>query len=178
MKNTRNIVIIIAILAVHLVFVNTEILIKLIKIITAADKTTLGQNFSAAVFALSYSLITVLIITVYPRVWMFFLSALFDGFAVYLNYAVPTWFATAAAAYLGLYTTLIIIATGFIERQTTIEQEQALFKTRLINYLTEEKRSLQQAIRRIKDPQQKQSKQNRLQQIENQLELIRNSQTL
>ena len=156
MKHSRYITAIVAILALHLVFVNTEILVKLIKVITDTNKLALSQSLSAVVFALSYSLITVLIITVYPRVWMFSLSALFDGFAVYLNYAVPHWFATAAAAYLGLYTTLIIVATGFIERKTTVAAEQNRCLSRLIQSLTDEKRSLQQAIRRIKDPAQRQ----------------------
>ena len=168
MKRIDYIATIIIILALHLLFVNSEIIIKLLDKLSGTLR--LWQKTGAILFALSYSLITVLIIKVYPQVWMFGLTALFDGFAVYLNYAMPGYFALAAAIYLGIYTSLIIIATGFLERQTTTDQTQ----TELIRKLTKQKQSLQQAIRRLKDENQKQEKLKQLKHIQDQLQALTN----
>jgi len=166
---------IVILLALHLLFVNTDIIIKLLKAL--AGELNLLQKSGALLFALSYSLITVLIIKVYPRLWMFGLTAVFDGFAVYLNYGNKPYFTEAAAVYLGLYTTLIILATGFIERsqkQNRKETELNQSRKELIRRLTEERRSIQQSLRRLTDPDRRQERLNQLQQIENQLKQLQN----
>ena len=181
MKHKDYIVLIVAILALHLVFVNSDIIIKLLKSITSTSKLSFLQISGAVIFALSYSLITVLIISVYPKVWMFGLSALFDGFAVFLNYSTVPWFSLAAAIYLGIYTTLIIVATGFIERnffkqeqESNLLEEQKKIIEQTISRLSQEKKRLQLSYNRTQDQNKREQTKNKLLQLENKINQLQN----
>jgi len=184
MKRTDYITAIIIILALHLLFVNTEIIIKLLKAISGSSHLSILQTSGAVIFALSYSLITVLIIKVYPNPLVFSLTALFDGFAVYLNYFIPSFFHIGASLYLGVYTSLIIIATGLLERkenqknelQAKIEQETKQ-KQKLIQELQDKRKRLQLAYNRTQNPDKKEQTKKKLLEIDNQLTLLTNKLT-
>ena len=115
MKRDLIINIILAILAVHLIYSNSSLLIDMHKIIYEVERLTVLQTVEKYLFALSYSLLTVLIIAVYPKAYLFALTGLFDGFGVYLRYNInQSNFLLLASIYFGVYTTLIVISTGLI----------------------------------------------------------------
>ena len=168
--NTRHyLTAIIVLLAMHLLFVNTEIISKLLKALNGLQRLPLVQSLGAALFALSYSLITVLILKVYPRLWLFLLTASFDGFAVYLNYTYKPWFSLAAAVYLGFYTTLIIVATGLIERERVKNEEITGSYEILTANLKRQRQSIRNALNRTKDQTKRERLQIELQRIDDQL---------
>jgi hypothetical protein len=98
-------------LALHLLYTNSDLLALL-------EPNKVQHIWMRWVFAASYSLITVLILNAYPRLWLLLILASFDGFGVYLKYNVyQTYFTPTAAVYFGLYTALIVISSGLASRK-------------------------------------------------------------
>ncbi len=179
--------ILLSFLALHLLYSNVSLLIDLHKVIHNIDKLDQGETISKIFFAFSYSIMTVIIITIYPKRWIILSSGILDGFAVYLKYNInqPN-FMLIASVYFGLYTAFIVIVSGLIsEKQNEKKQNKIPFFDNLENNiipkilnpeieakkneLQAKKRSLINSINATKDELKKKQKQNELQQIENKL---------
>jgi len=103
-------------IALHLVFSNTDLLISAAEMALQSKLNGIEKAFRV-IFSLSYSLITVLVIHLYPRMWMIILLSVFDGFAVYLKYNVfQDNFIVVTSIYFGLYTMVIILAGGLVRK--------------------------------------------------------------
>jgi hypothetical protein len=100
-------------LALHLLYTNSDLLGGL-----DAGSDRVGGMPARVAFAASYSLITVIVLAVYPRLWLVAVLAVFDGFGVYLKYNVfQEYFTPIAALYFGLYTALIVVSSGLAVRE-------------------------------------------------------------
>lgn len=117
-------------LAIHLIYSNYSLLLDISKMIDINQFTSIGLSDSEAnlkakpdlftmisklIFAISYSIITVTLIYLYPRIILIFLVALMDGIGIYLKYNIyQDYFIQLTAVYFGLYTALIVITSGLI----------------------------------------------------------------
>jgi len=118
---------IIAVLALHLLYTNTLLL-------EALNPSMIGWLFTFVIlFATSYASLTAVILDRIPNWWLFIIAAVLDGFGVWLEYshAQNIWI----AFYFALYTGLIVIAIGFMKLSTKKENE-------LVNQLAEKVKNL------------------------------------
>jgi len=105
----------------HLLYTNTILLLDLV---------SAGNLFEQALrilFALSYSLMTVLIIAVYPKWYVYSISAILDGFAVWLKYfefSQESTFVVLASIYFALYTSYIVVISGQIAKQKEKKEKE------------------------------------------------------
>ncbi len=173
MKTQNFLSAILFLLALHLLYSNSLLLQEMVK------STTWTASAFGLLFGLSYSLMTVLIIRVYPRWYVFSLSALLDGIAVWLKYYPFTdqrTFFVLTAVYFSLYTAFIVVISGLIARR------QQMFKSVSsgsngkpnLNDLLEQRRKLKWAIPRTKDQQARQEKIRQLEQIEQLINALQN----
>jgi len=179
--------ILLSFLALHLLYSNVSLLVDLHKVIYDIAKLDLWQKASKILFAFSYSIMTVIIITIYPKRWIILASGLLDGFAVYLKYNIDqTNFLLIASLYFGIYTAFIVIVAGLISNKKNEKKQNKIpffnnLENRIIpkilnpdyeqkqNELKQKKRSLINSINASKDPSLKLQKQNELKQIENEI---------
>ncbi len=159
-KMKKNILtIILILLAIHLLYTNSILLMNFV------EERSVIADALRILFAASYSIITVLIIRVYPVRYVFFISGILDGFSVAIKY-MPVESNTLfllSALYFGIYTMFIVIVAGEItkkneaktkpkgnqkENNERTEQEK---KTIQINELRKEKRAIQNGINRMKN---------------------------
>lgn len=97
-------------LAVHLVYSNADLINSILKMSNVES-----LNYSQYIFAASYSLLTITIMTLYPKLWLICLVAALDGFGIYLKYNVhQSYFVEIGAVYYGIYTAIIVISSGLI----------------------------------------------------------------
>jgi uncharacterized membrane protein YjjP (DUF1212 family) len=109
-KQKLTLMLLIISLAVHLVYSNADLINGILK---ASNIESL--NYSQYVFAASYSLLTITIMALYPKIWLICLVACLDGFGIYLKYNIyQTHFVEIGSVYFGVYTALIVIAAGLI----------------------------------------------------------------
>jgi len=164
---------ILILLALHLLYSNSMLLQEMVK---SANWTT---QVLGLLFGMSYSLMTVLIIRIYPRWYVFSLSALLDGIAVWLKYYPFTdqrTFFVLTAVYFSLYTAFIVVISGLISRRQQMVKsvsQNGNGKTSL-NDLLEQRRKLKWAIPRTKDEQARQEKIRQLEQIEQLINALQN----
>ena len=165
-RNQKLLRIILLLLALHLLYTNTVLLLTLV----SGEAFWLWQALRV-LFALSYSLMTVLVIAVYPRWYVYTLSAVLDGFAVWLKYydfANPQMFTTLASVYFAFYTAFIVVIAGQISRRSTEAEPSAPSdngQTELASLIAERK-SLQRSLARLQDPVRRAEKEKRLAEIE------------
>lgn len=163
MKKTLTIILIL--LAIHLLYTNSILLLRFVE-----HKTAINE-IMRVIFAGSYSIITVLILSIYPKRYVFILAGLLDGFSVALSYDFNT-----IALFFGIYTAFIVIIAGEIKRKNELkttskenQNEPKEDKTKIIEDLRSKKRALQNSINRLKNQDEKITKQNELNQIQLQL---------
>jgi hypothetical protein len=173
----KSTLVILVLLAVHLLYTNTNLLLKLTE-----AQTTINEILRF-VFAGSYSAITVLILSIYPKRHVFVISGLLDGLSVTLNYIpLPVQHIhLIIGLFFGIYTSFIAIIIGEIklseknkqnEKQTT---ENKIILNNEKNELLNKKRSIQNALNRIKNEEKKRLKKQELVEVEYQLkELTKN----
>ena len=175
MKTQRILQIILTILALHLLYSNSALLRQLVH-----SQSTIATVFSV-LFGLSYSLITVLIIAIYPRWYVFTVSGLLDSVAVLLKYypfGNEQLFFVLTAIYFAVYTGYIVVISGIISRR---ENERQSAKTNAsdnghfdLDGLLQKRSTLLRSIPRIKDPYTKQLKQRELEEIEKVIKEVSN----
>jgi len=120
--------ILMAFLVLHLVYSNSDLLITVAEMVLGSKLNGL-QTVLRYAFAFSYSIITVIIMYLYPRFWLILTLSIFDGFAVYLKYNVnQAYFITVTAVYFGLYTMLIVIAVGLVRIKDTSKKTRKRIK--------------------------------------------------
>lgn len=165
MKKKKYLVIIMSFLAIHLIYSNASLLIDLHKIIKDVSELTKMEYALRLVFAFSYSIITVLIIAIYPSKIILLFTSLFDGFAVYLKYNVnQNDFVLIASLYFGLYTMLIVIISGIVVSRGNANSENID-----IDKLKKKEISLKRSLNALKDEEKKHQKQLELQAVQHQL---------
>jgi hypothetical protein len=173
MKQNKILTIVLAILAIHLIYSNTSLLMDLHKMIYEVAELSSWQYLSKFIFAFSYSIITVLIIAIYPKLWIITITGLFDGFAVYLKYNIEqAHFILTGAIYFGLYTMLIVVISGLVSAKILKEaetkqippgQKQANDESH-ITELKKRIKKLTNSINPMRDPTEKAKKQVELEQ--------------
>ena len=172
MKTDKILRIILSILALHLLYSNSELLRLLV------HSTNLKTQVFSLLFGLSYSLITVLIIAIYPRWYVFSVSATLDATAVFLKYypfGNERLFFSLTAVYFALYTGYIVLISGVIARserqkQTALSNNNGKLD---IEALLQRRNTLLRSIPRIKDTYTKQLKQRELEEVERLLESLK-----
>lgn len=165
--------IILVLLAIHLLYTNSILLLNFVE-----EKNFISDAFRV-IFAASYSIITVLIIRVFPVRYVFFISGLLDGFSVAIKY-IPIENNTTiilTALYFGLYTMFIVIVSGEITKKNedktkkndvqTKTTDEILKQKRLneIALLRNKKRALQNGINRMNNEKEKTIRQKKLDEI-------------
>ena len=164
MKTKQILNILLGLLGMHLLYSNTELLLQLV-----GSGSTWYNVLSRLVFALSYSAMTVLIIMIYPRWYVFTLSAMLDATAVWLKYfdfASRTTFVHYASLYFALYTAFVVIVSGLISKQLNDTDQTDTASKVDYSQLRQEKISIQRRLARLKDQQKRQAYLQRLQEIE------------
>lgn len=132
-------------LAIHLIYSNNSLLLDMGKMIDKNQFINLGLSESEAtlkaipdmftiisklIFAISYSIITVTLIYLYPRIVLISLVALMDGFGIYLKYNInQDYFIELSAIYFGIYTAIIVITSGLIRNYNKKTGEERNEKT-------------------------------------------------
>ena len=182
MKKTLTIILIL--LAVHLLYTNTNLLLVFVE-----QKTTLNDVLRL-LFAGSYSAITVLILAIYPKRHVFLLSGLLDGTSVLLQYLPmqPHTQQSLTAVYFSLYTMFIVIIAGEItkknETKTTLnetENKKNEIKTKengvsdyekKYNELLKKRTSIKNALNRIKNDEKRRLRRQELDEVEYQLKQL------
>jgi hypothetical protein len=127
------------------------------------------EYYLRVAFALSYSVMTVLILGAYPKLTVIILAAIFDGISVFLNYNIylPN-FLQIAAIYFGLYTAFVSLIAGIIARSELKKRRQKNEPNEPkneINELQRRKISLQNSLNRLKCPIKREHKQKELNEI-------------
>lgn len=123
MKNSTIKKIIMGSLALHLLYSNGSLLIKLNTIPETGIKYLLIILLS--IFAVSYSILTVFIIFKFPKRIFFIGVGILDGFGIFLklnSLIDDTAFMLLAALYFSIYTTIIVITSGFISEKGDNEE--------------------------------------------------------
>jgi len=173
----KNLIIILTItLSFHLLYSNFMLLHEQFIIIKGITPNLI-ETIIRLLFALSYSIITAIILNLIPKPFIFVTVGLIDGFGVTLKY-LPiqenTNFLILLSIYFGIYTTVIIIVAGLIQKKRTtneINKEKTKPKTINLSKLYDKKISLQNSINRLKNENKRKEKQKELEEITN---LIKN----
>ena len=181
MKQDKLLTAILILLALHLLYSNSILLIDMV-----SAKTFLTKSM-AVLFGLSYSLITVLVIAVFPRWYVFSVSAFLDGSAVFLKYfpfANDKIFFVLSAVYFATYTAFIVVISGMIskhgkkEKQVQIKNLTAVKAGENghidIDKLLAEKKRLEWGLKRTKNEQARLEKMKQLEKINLLLNSIQN----
>jgi len=140
MKN-KILTIILILLALHLIFSNTSLLVDMQEMINKSDLNNWQYALRIA-FALSYSILTVLILTIYPKIWIVTITGLLDGFSVYLKYNInQPYFLLIGAIFFGVYTFVIVLTAGIISAKKLSETKSE--KNQIKNEIENQKSEIQ-----------------------------------
>jgi len=161
-------------LVLHLLFANTSLLIDLHKVIDDVNELTNIEYASKFIYSLTYSVITILLLSIYPKMIIVIATAFFDGFAVYLKYNIDhPEFLTTASVFYGLYTLLIVIISGYVAaKYISQQQQQPICQVEEDNSkkdLDKKVKSLQNSINATKNEEKKQQKIAELEKIKKEL---------
>lgn len=109
-KEKRLTLILVAALAIHLLYSNADLIRSALELSNVESVL-----YSEYVFAASYSILTVVLISLYPARWLIIIVSLLDGFGIYLKYNVhQAYFIEIVSVYFGLYTMVIVFSSGLI----------------------------------------------------------------
>ncbi len=176
MKQDKFLKVILILLALHLLYSNSILLTEMV------SAKTIITKLMAVLFGLSYSLITVLVIAVYPRWYVFSISALLDGTAVFLKYfpfANDKTFFVLSAVYFATYTAFIVVISGMISKQkenqeVKVSQKQSANVDVEIETLLAEKKRLEWGLKRTKNEQARREKQRLIEIINEKIDKLSN----
>jgi len=159
MQNNTLTKIIMGSLALHLLYSNASLLIKL----NDLPQTTTGYILMAllSIFAISYSILTVTIIMKFPKRLFFIIIGIIDGTGIFIKLCIlinHEAFVIAASIYFSLYTMLIVITSGFIaeNKAETIDNNALDYTKMTINKLLDLRKSLMTSNARLQDENKKQ----------------------
>jgi len=176
MKKEHIILILMGLIATHLLFSNTELLIKLMQINIEGEISIVSYTF-AIIFALGYSLITAIIIKIYPKIILFVLIGILDSSGVYLfwsNIENEQFFTIASSIYFAIYTLLIIIISGLISKdietnKTDKDETKTKLKQQNLATLYDNKNRIIKGLNSAKNPEIIEQKKTQLQKINKQI---------
>ncbi len=172
MKKDKLLNTILFLLALHLLYSNSVLLQSMVK-----NTSTITQIFSL-LFGMSYSLMTVLIISVYPRWYVYSISAFLDGIAVLLKYfpfSDEKIFFVLSAIYFSLYTAFIVVISGMIaRRQQIIQQISPSNGKPNIEELLQKRAKIKWALDRTKNEQAREQRLKELEDIDRIIKSIQN----
>jgi len=170
-KNILTIILIL--LAIHLLYTNSILLMNFTE-----ERSTISDALRI-LFAASYSIITVLIIRVYPKRHVFIISGILDGFSVAIKYLPGDneVLLLLSALYFGIYTMFIVIIAGEITKNNekisnVNEKKTKTFENKSYNELITKKVSIQNSLNRLKNENKREVKTKELEQINIALEKI------
>jgi len=177
----RNLTIILSIiLSLHLLYSNTMLLLHHYELTNNATAGNLESIFRI-LFSLSYSSITAIILTIYPRTAIFIIIAIIDGFGVTLKYIQiknDFVFTNLSAIYFGVYTMLIIIVAGLIQKsdnqpliaeKSEIKTEQSEIEKLNMSEIMDKKMRLQKRKNATRDESKKSEIQNSISELESEI---------
>ena len=108
--------ILLSFLALHLIYSNSDLLIASQEMINDTN-LSITEIITKIVFAVSYSILTVTLLYLYPKMWLIVIVAILDGYGIYLKYNVnQANFIFFVSLYFGLYTCIIVISAGLIQK--------------------------------------------------------------
>lgn|GEM_PF-3751410 len=187
-------------LAIHLFYSNTDLLVSAQKLILETN-LNFYEKLWKAIFALSYSVITITILYLYPKMWLIVWVAFLDGFGIYLKYNVyQNYYILFTSVYFGLYTFTIVVSSGLIRSKQLINNELNTYNhTKFVNNsvnieneikeivneknetnneilirLKKQKIKVQNSINRLRNEQTKNERKNELKKIEKEILSIEN----